>query len=93
LASASVFVIIPGSSSPETASVDVPVLLAVGDRDICGAAHSLPASFARSPDVTVVELAETGHSHFAFASVDRLFPGIADWVADVTARLAHGAAA
>jgi alpha-beta hydrolase superfamily lysophospholipase len=79
LATVAVFVIIPGSSAPEAARVDVPLLLAGGDSDLCGPARELAADFPRSPAVSVLELADTGHSHFAFPSVDELFPRIAAW--------------
>jgi alpha-beta hydrolase superfamily lysophospholipase len=75
------FVIIPGSAAPEAARVDVPLLLVAGDRDLCGPAHELAADFPRSPSVSVLELANTGHSHFAFPSVDELFPRMAAWAA------------
>jgi len=81
LATVAVFVIIPGSSAPEAARVDVPVLLAAGDSDLCGPARELAASFPLSPDVSVIDLAATGHSHFAFPSVDELFPRVATWAA------------
>lgn len=79
LATAAVFSIIPGSSAPEATAIDVPLLLAAGDSDLCGPARGIAAGFPRSPHVSVVELTDTGHSHFAFSSVDLLFPRIADW--------------
>jgi alpha-beta hydrolase superfamily lysophospholipase len=87
LATVAVFVIIPGSSAPEGARVDVPLLLAAGDSDLCGPARELAADFPRSPAVSVLELADTGHSHFAFPSVDELFPRLAAWAGSLgTAR-------
>jgi pimeloyl-ACP methyl ester carboxylesterase len=83
LATVAVFVIIPGSSAPEEARVDVPVLLAAGDNDLCGPVPELVASFGLSPAVSVVELPATGHSHFAFPSVDELFPRLAAWAASL----------
>ena len=79
LATVAVFVIIPGSSAPEAACVDVPLLLAAGDSDLCGPARELAASFPRSPAVSVFELPNTGHSHFVFPSVDELFARMATW--------------
>ena len=84
LATIAIFVIIPGSSAPEAARVDVPVLLVAGDEDLCGPANMLSASFPCSPHVSAVELADTGHSHFAFPSVDVLFPRIAGWAQALT---------
>jgi pimeloyl-ACP methyl ester carboxylesterase len=85
LATIAVFVIIPGSSAPEAGRVDVPLLLAAGDSDLCGPAQKLAAGFPRSPAVTVLELAATGHSHFAFPSVDELFPRMAAWAGTLAA--------
>jgi pimeloyl-ACP methyl ester carboxylesterase len=85
LATLSMFVIIPGSSAPEAAQIDVPLLLVVGDRDMCGPPHALPASFPGSSDVTLLCLPNTGHSHFVFASTSALFPRLALW-ADAVAR-------
>jgi alpha-beta hydrolase superfamily lysophospholipase len=88
LATVAIFVIIPGSSAPEAARVDVPVLLAAGDSDLCGPVRALDASFPLSPEVSVIELAATGHSHFAFPSVDQLFPRVAAWGAMLADRRA-----
>jgi len=87
LATPSVFAIIPGSCAPEAAQIDAPVFLAVGDRDMCGSTHELPASFPASSDVTLVRLANTGHSHFVFASAPHLFARLAIWAAGLEARV------
>jgi alpha-beta hydrolase superfamily lysophospholipase len=84
LATVAVLVMIPGSSAPQAARIDVPVLLAAGDSDLCGPVRELGACFPLSPHVSVIELAATGHSHFAFPSVDELFPRIAAWAAALT---------
>ena len=85
LATAAVFSVIPGSSAPEAARLDVPLLLVAGDSDLCGPARELATDFPRSPAVSVLELAATGHSHFAFPSVDELFPRIAAWAGSLAA--------
>ena len=77
LATAAVFSIIPGSSAPEAARVDVPLLLVAGDSDLCGPARELVADFPRRPAVSVHELDVTGLTHFAFPSLDELLPRIA----------------
>jgi pimeloyl-ACP methyl ester carboxylesterase len=71
---------IPGSSAPECARIDTPVFLAVGDRDIAGPPHQIPASFSGSRDVTLLVLPETGHCHFLFASRRGLFTRAQGWV-------------
>jgi pimeloyl-ACP methyl ester carboxylesterase len=85
LATLSMFVIIPGSCAPECARIDVPLLLAVGDRDMCGPPHQLPAYFAGSSDVTLLCLPNTGHSHFVFSSTSELFARLAHWTEVVAA--------
>jgi pimeloyl-ACP methyl ester carboxylesterase len=82
-ATLSMFVIIPGSCAPEAAQIDVPLLLVVGDRDMCGPPHQLPASFPTSADITLLCLPDTGHSHFVFSSTSRLFPRLALWVESI----------
>lgn len=79
------FSMLPGSTSDVCAQVDVPVFLAVGDRDMTGPAHALPASFNGSPDVTLLVLPDTGHTHFIFPSCAQLFQRLADWAHSATA--------
>jgi pimeloyl-ACP methyl ester carboxylesterase len=83
LATVSMFALVPGSSAPEAAKIDVPLLLVVGDRDMCGPPHQLPASFPGSADVTLLCLPNTGHSHFVFSSTSALFPRLALWAETV----------
>ena len=73
------FSMIPGSSAPWAARLRVPVFLGIGERDITGPPHEVPASFPASPDVTLHVLAGAGHSHFAFPSCERLFERVANW--------------
>lgn len=79
LAASGMFAVIPGSAAPEAARVEVPVLIVVGDKDMTGPVDELAPPFARSPKVEVVELPDTGHSHFAFASIDQLIDQVATW--------------
>jgi pimeloyl-ACP methyl ester carboxylesterase len=83
LATAGLFSMIPGSSAVECARIDVPVFLAVGDRDIAGPPHQIPASFPASPDVTLLVLPATGHCHMLFPSRRRLFQRAVDWMHSV----------
>jgi pimeloyl-ACP methyl ester carboxylesterase len=85
LATVSMFALVPGSCAPEAAQMDGPLLLVVGDRDMCGPPHQLPASFPGSSDVTLLCLPNTGHSHFVFSSTSALFSRLALW-ADTVAR-------
>jgi pimeloyl-ACP methyl ester carboxylesterase len=83
LVTAGLFSMLPGSSAPECAQIDTPVFLAVGDRDIAGPPHRLPASFPGSRDVTLLVLPATGHCHFLFASRRRLFARAQGWVEEI----------
>jgi pimeloyl-ACP methyl ester carboxylesterase len=73
------FSMIPGSTVPECAQIATPLLLAVGDRDIAGPPHEIPASFRASRDITLWVLPETGHCHFLFDSRRQLFARAGDW--------------
>jgi pimeloyl-ACP methyl ester carboxylesterase len=83
LVTAGLFSMIPGSCAPECSRVAVPVLLVVGDRDIAGPPHAIPADFPGSRDVTLCVLPNTGHCHFLFASRERLFHRVARWIDSV----------
>jgi pimeloyl-ACP methyl ester carboxylesterase len=80
LVTAGLFSMLPGSSVPECTQIDTPLFLAVGDRDIAGPPHQIPASFPGSPDVTLLVLPATGHCHFLFASRRHLFARAQSWV-------------
>lgn len=80
LVTAGLFAMIPGGSAPECARLEVPLLLAVGDQDIAGPPHEIPASFSKCPDVTLLVLPATGHCHFLFASRRHLFARAAHWL-------------
>ncbi len=79
LLTAGLFSMIPGSCAPECAAVDVPVFLALGDRDMAGPPHQIPADYPASPDITLVVLSATGHAHFLFPSRRHLFERVTQW--------------
>jgi pimeloyl-ACP methyl ester carboxylesterase len=85
LATSGLFSMIPGSTAAEAAAIDVPVFLGVGDRDLCGPPHKIPASFSGSRDVTLVVLPDTGHTHFVFPSCAHLLARIESWAGAVFA--------
>jgi pimeloyl-ACP methyl ester carboxylesterase len=78
------FAMLPGSTSDVCAQIDVPVFLGVGDKDMTGPSHDLPASFSGSNDVSLLVLPDTGHTHFIFPSCDQLYKRLADWAFSVT---------
>jgi pimeloyl-ACP methyl ester carboxylesterase len=71
--------ILPGNVAREAASIDVPVFLGVGDRDIVGAPGDMARAFQRSRAVASYVMPNTGHCHFLFASRFALFEAIAAW--------------
>jgi pimeloyl-ACP methyl ester carboxylesterase len=75
------FSMLPGSSTPWAARVRVPIFLGIGERDITGPPHEIVASFPASPDVSLLVLPATGHSHFAFPTCEQLFERVAGWAA------------
>jgi pimeloyl-ACP methyl ester carboxylesterase len=76
---------IPGNVLPEARQVASPVFLGVGEFDMVGPTHEVPASFPASRDVTLHVIPETGHSHFLFPSRIGLFDRLAAWARTVPA--------
>lgn len=70
---------LPGNVAAEAARIDVPVFLGLGERDMAGPPHEIPAAFPASQEVSLCVLPEAGHAHFLFASRTRLFARLAQW--------------
>jgi pimeloyl-ACP methyl ester carboxylesterase len=70
---------LPGNVAPEAAQIEVPLFLALGERDIAGPPHQVPAAFPNSRDICLHILAETGHSHFLFPARTGLFNRLGGW--------------
>lgn len=70
---------IPGNVAPEAAQIEVPLFLALGERDIAGPPHQVPAAFPKSRDLSLHILPETGHSHFLFPARTGLFNRLGGW--------------
>lgn len=70
---------LPGNVLPEAQQIREPVFLGLGERDMAGPPHEIPASFSGSRDVTLYIIAEAGHSHFLFPTRLELFQRLADW--------------
>ncbi len=79
LLTAGLYSMIPGSVVPDCARIKVPLLLALGDRDMAGPPHEVPASYPGSGDITLLVLPSTGHAHFLFDSRHQLFERAASW--------------
>jgi alpha-beta hydrolase superfamily lysophospholipase len=74
---------IPGASAPELAAVDVPVFVGVGEHDITGDAHAIPAQVSSSPDVALFVLPGSGHNHHAAPGRRLLWDRVVGWVGSI----------
>jgi pimeloyl-ACP methyl ester carboxylesterase len=74
---------LPGNVAHEAASIDVPVFLGVGDRDIVGPPEDAPSAFPHSPGVELQVMHDTGHSLFLFEARLALFEALAVWTRSV----------
>lgn len=74
---------LPGNIEPEAASIDVPLLLAVGDRDITGRPEAIAPRFSSARDIRMLVLEDTGHHPFIGRSAFRLYDELAEWAATI----------
>ena len=70
---------IPGSIAREMAAVDVPVFLGLGEHDIAGDPHGIPALFTACRDLTLFVLPGTGHNHNVAPDREVLWDRLALW--------------
>ncbi|MDB5984965.1 MAG: alpha/beta hydrolase [Nevskia sp.] len=70
---------LPGNIADASAQIRVPVFLGLGELDIVGPTHEVPAAFGNSHDVTLHIMPQAGHSHFIFAARSGLFQRFAQW--------------
>ncbi|MGX7678461.1 hypothetical protein ACSMXN_06155 [Jatrophihabitans sp. DSM 45814] len=79
----------PGVVAPEAAAITAPVLVAVGERDVCPAPKFEPLSYQSSSDITVYVCPQMSHMH-NFASTRTLFwTRIESWATGVAAAKAQ----
>lgn len=71
---------IPGASRPQLEAIDVPVFLGVGQFDITGPSHQIPAQFPRSNDVTLFVCPQMGHNHNVAPTRTVLWDRLLDWL-------------
>lgn len=81
------FSMVPNNVGPEAAQIAVPVFIGVGDKDMVGPPHLVPAAFTASNDITLYVQPGAGHSHFLFASRTQLFQRLSAWARTVVAHL------
>jgi len=53
----------PGLVAPEASAVDVPVLIGVGERDVCPDPWAEPSAYRRSRDITLMVVPAMAHMH------------------------------
>jgi pimeloyl-ACP methyl ester carboxylesterase len=74
---------IPGSVAREMAAIDVPVFLGLGEHDIAGDPHGIPAYFRGCHDLTLFVLAATGHNHNVAPAREVLWDRLARWAGEL----------
>lgn len=80
LAPIAIQAMMPGNIAPELAKIDVPVFVAVGDRDMAGPPYLLGADYVASPDFTLHVVADAGHHIFVVPAARRLYSRIINWL-------------
>lgn len=80
LAVASMQAIMPGNVAPEAAQLDMPLFLGVGEKDIVGPPHTLPAEYPACRDITLHIVPEAGHHPFVAPGATALFDRIGGWL-------------
>jgi alpha-beta hydrolase superfamily lysophospholipase len=80
----------PGSVAPEAASIRVPVLVGLGERDVCPDPLGEPRAYPESPDVTVVRIPRMAHMHNFAGTRERLWARIHAWGEGVAATAERG---
>jgi pimeloyl-ACP methyl ester carboxylesterase len=72
-------------TAAEAAQIDVPVLIAVGERDVCPDPWAEPGAYRRSADVTMRIVPAMGHAHNFAGTRKLLWDRIIAWAETVTA--------
>jgi alpha-beta hydrolase superfamily lysophospholipase len=67
----------------EASMIDVPVLIAVGERDVCPDPRAEPAAYRRSPDITVSITPAMAHMHNFAGTRQILWNRITSWATGV----------
>jgi pimeloyl-ACP methyl ester carboxylesterase len=82
----------PGVVAPEAASIRVPVLVAVGERDVVPDPHAEPRAYPRSRDVTVFECPRMAHMHNFAGTREQFWQRVHSWGDGVAAGAGAGGA-
>jgi pimeloyl-ACP methyl ester carboxylesterase len=76
--------VLPGAAAGEAARIDVPVLLATGERDLCRPPAEELATFKAATDISVFVLPEAAHMHNFAATRALLWERLDEFVTHVT---------
>lgn len=72
-----------GRTRPAAEQIEVPVLLAYGDRDVSPDPNAEPAFYSNSPGVTLILLPDSGHAHNSASGRVAFWNRIGDWMDSV----------
>jgi pimeloyl-ACP methyl ester carboxylesterase len=68
-----------GIVAADAASIDVPVLIGVGERDTCPDPHAEPSVYSRSRDVGLFIMPGMAHMHNFVTTCELLWQHTANW--------------
>lgn len=85
-----VTMMLPGIVAEDAASIDVPVLIGVGERDVCPNPHAEPGAFNRSRDVSLYIVPGMAHMHNFATTRKLLWQRTASWAERIAREAAAG---
>jgi pimeloyl-ACP methyl ester carboxylesterase len=71
--------IMPGAVQPQLDQIEVPVFLALGERDLAGNFDPIPPQFPNCKDLTLFQLKRSGHSHNIAPTRQELWERLLRW--------------
>lgn len=76
----------PGCIAKEAASIDVPLLLAMGERDVCPNPQAEPGAYVRARDIALYVVPQMAHMHNFAPTRQLLWDRIESWAQRVARR-------
>lgn len=70
---------VPGAVAVDAAAIQVPVLIGMGERDVCPNPHAEPAAYAASRDVSLFIVPRMAHMHNFAGTRRRLWDRLVHW--------------
>jgi pimeloyl-ACP methyl ester carboxylesterase len=83
---------LPGAMAEEAARIDVPVLLAMGERDVCHPPAEEIAALKSATDISVLVVPQMAHMHNFATTRARIWEQLDEFIAHVTRTTTAGAA-